>query len=299
MTTAVNAGWLEWKDGDRTQRTPLRAGLTLIGGVDGDIPCQASGSDQLQVWDDPPKLVLVGAGGLPRVGSREGSELTLEPGDVIRWHDSEFAFGCGGLARSDPYATEPAHPSSGGGDEAALEEFDLGSTGEQAALPRRVREAQPRSQNIVEAVAGIDEPSKPDAVAWARVKAGLFVELGIADPHVTRVWQQSIARGEFDANACTRDVLRVSHFPESDPRLVERCSRLERDLIMSPLQAGARGASRRAKRAAKGGLAFLVAQLAVMLVFTAILAVMLLVARIQWDFSVDALLDGFRALIPG
>ena len=45
MTTAMGAKWLEWREGDELRRTPLRAGLTLIGGSDADIPHPDSGQD--------------------------------------------------------------------------------------------------------------------------------------------------------------------------------------------------------------------------------------------------------------
>ena len=80
--------------------------------------------------------------------------------------------------------------------------------------------------------------------------------------------------------------------------MLERSGRLLRDLLMAPYQRGMKGAGRRARGAARSGLAFLLAQLIVLLVFTALIGVVLLVVRLRWGWSLDGFLDGLIELVP-
>jgi len=127
--------------------------------------------------------------------------------------------------------------------------------------------------------------------AWQRMRAGLLVELGIADRGATKRWQESVLAGEFDADACARDILGKSGVPGDDPRVLERTSRLERDLLMMPLQRGIKGASRRARGAARGGAAFLLANLIAILVYTLILVAIVMLLRVNNGFSLDGMID--------
>ena len=57
--------WLDISDALGTRREVLRDGLTRIGGGDAEIPLAGSGTDQLHVWDDPPRMLFIGAGSRP------------------------------------------------------------------------------------------------------------------------------------------------------------------------------------------------------------------------------------------
>ena len=282
----MGQGWIEWNEGGATRRVPLRAGLTLIGGRDADIDIPGTGEDQLHVWDDPPKVVLLGSGPLPSVGGRQGEELGLAPGDVIAWRGRELRY------------VVPAAPAATGADpfaEAHVEPIEL----EPGADPgRRAGQAAAAAAGLALGQPLVPGFGKSDSAAWSRIKAGLLVELGIADPQVARTWQAAIARGEFDVEVSTREILRSSHFPESDPRLVQRAGRLARDLMMAPVQSGARGAGRRLRGAAKGGAAFVAAQFIVVGLYTLLLLAALLLARISWGWSIDAFLDRVRGALP-
>jgi hypothetical protein len=147
-------------------------------------------------------------------------------------------------------------------------------------------------------------PSDPGAFAqlpaWRRIKAGMLVELDLADRQLARRWQTAVRQGEFDADACTRDLLGSpgdhSGVGDEDPRLMERSGRLLRDLLMAPVLRGARGASRRAREAARGGLAFIVAQFLVLSIYSVLVLVALLLVRVRWNASIDGFLDNIRGL---
>lgn len=132
-------------------------------------------------------------------------------------------------------------------------------------------------------------------VAWRRVKAGLTVELGVADKGVAKRWQDAVVRGEFEPEACARDLLGSgAPLTDDDPRLVERGGRLLRDLLMTPTMRGARGASRQVRAAARGGFAFAVSQFIVLSIYSLMILIALLMVRIKWQFSFDDFLDNLR-----
>ncbi len=135
-----------------------------------------------------------------------------------------------------------------------------------------------------------------ERVVWQRLQAGLLVELGLADGRVARRWQDAVVRGEFEPDACGRDILAASQSHAGDPRLLERSARLMRDLVMAPAQRGFAGARRQARRATRHGLAWVVSQLVVAAIFFLLAVLALFVIRVRWGWSVDAALDGFRAL---
>lgn len=127
--------------------------------------------------------------------------------------------------------------------------------------------------------------------AWTRVRAGMLVDLGLADARAQRRWQDAVLRGEFDADACARELIGESRLAADDPRLLERSARLLRDFLMTPLASGARGAVRRMRGAARSGTAFVVSQILVVLVYTAILGTMMVIARLKWGWSFDSFFD--------
>lgn len=131
---------------------------------------------------------------------------------------------------------------------------------------------------------------KSDPIAQ-RLRAGLLVELGFADSSVSRKWQQAVKDSTFDSVACAQEVLASSSVAANDPRLLERATRLQRDLIMTPLMRGSQGAARRARGAARKGLAAILAQLIVVGIYTAIIAAILFVLRLR-GFSLDGFIDG-------
>ncbi len=135
--------------------------------------------------------------------------------------------------------------------------------------------------------------------AWSRLRAGLLVELGLAGPQAARRWQEAILRSEFEPDSCARDLLASSNVPAGDPRLLERATRLQRDLIMSPLQRGLRGQARRVRSAASNWFAMALTQLLVLVVFMALFGVALFIVRVRWQWSVDAYLDRLAALLRG
>jgi hypothetical protein len=126
----------------------------------------------------------------------------------------------------------------------------------------------------------------------------MLFELGLADRAAARRWQEAVLRGEFDPDAAARELEQGASAVPGDPRLLERSGRLLRDLLMAPYQRGLRGAGRRVRGAARSGVAFLVAQVVIVLVFALLFAVVLLVVRLRWGWSVDGFLDRVLDLVP-
>lgn len=134
-------------------------------------------------------------------------------------------------------------------------------------------------------------PGAPGGAAWKYVKAGLLVEIGLAEDGAARSAQESVIARAFDPAAAAGEILRASGVSDGDPRLLERSSRLMRDLIMAPLQRGLPGARRRLRRAATSGFAWLLSQFIVVGTVMLLLAVALLASRARWKISIDGGLD--------
>lgn len=134
---------------------------------------------------------------------------------------------------------------------------------------------------------------------WRRVKAGLLVELGLADKGAARRAQDAVRSGSFDVDAAASELLATAAVDDGDPRLSERSARLARDLVMTPLQRGARGVARRTRQATRSGVAWLVTQVVVVGVVATMVFVALLVARYRWGLSVDEALDRTLSMLPG
>lgn len=246
--------WFDVTKGGAPRREVLEDGLTVIGGEDGGIPIPASGADRLHVWSEPPKLIFVGQGEGPRVNGLPVQEAELRSGDRIEWAGAELVYG------------EPEKV-------AALEEVPI-----PPPMPASSAATAP-------ADLGLDQD------AWDRVKAGILVEVGLADRGAAKRWQEAVKRNEFDPTACAREILSRSQVPLGDPKVRDRAGRLERDLLMQPLLRGVQGASRRVRTQAKGGAAFLISQAMAIGVYTVLVVVAAILARMQWDWSFDEHID--------
>lgn len=250
--------WIEITDANGTRREPLRAGLTRVGAGDAEVVLSGAGADELHVWDDPPRAVFVGAGPQPRCAGAPFAERGLVAGDRIEWAGALLRIGEG--------------PAS----EASLEEIVEPARAPAAPGP------------------GADAPSAGERGegerTLARLRAGLLVDLGLTDPSVVKRWQRAVVDGSFDPDLCAGAVAAASRAGADDSRMVERAGRLLRDFVMAPTTRGARGASRRVRQAARGGVAFVVAQGLALLVYSVIVLVALLLLRVR-DVSLDGFLD--------
>jgi len=254
------AAWLQVDRGDGPRKVALDGGLTLVGGEEGELRVPGSGGDRMHVWDRPPKVLFVGDGERPQVNGAPLEEAALANGDTIHWRGVRFVFGL---------------------PEAVLEELP-------PVAPTPARPA------AVPAAAGLGTD-----VVSRRLRAGMLVELGLADRAVAKRWQDAVVRGEFEPDACAREILAAGDLAPDDPQLVQRSGRLLRDLLMAPRQRGVRGAGLRARRAARTGLAYLISQLVVIAIFSLIVLAALFAVRVRWGWSVDAFLDGIRAMFGG
>ncbi|MCH2102801.1 MAG: hypothetical protein MK297_02185 [Planctomycetes bacterium] len=145
-------------------------------------------------------------------------------------------------------------------------------------------------------VQAVPEPARPAPVgggaAWERVRAGMIVELGLADKALVRTWQDSVIRGDFAPDACAGDLSRGIDVDHDDPRLIERSGRLLRDFLMASTMSGAGGARRKVRQAGKKGAAIIVSQLFVLLVYTLIILVVMALLHAKWpETFFDPLFD--------
>lgn len=260
--------WIDVEGPAGSRRETLRPGLTVVGGQGADVDVGVEGGDALHFWSDPPKAVFIGEGAGPLVEGQPFEERPLADGDLVSWRGRTLRFGC----RNDraplqeiPVDGPVAAPAAGAASPAA------------PAMPAGAVEAGEQQ-------------------AWRRLQAGMLVETGLADKAVARKWQDAVVRGEFDADAATRELLAAGLPPATHERLLDRSRVLLRDLLMAPTTRGARGAGRKARQAARGGLAFLVSQLVVLGVYSLMVLVALFVLRVRWDWSVDGLIDRIRGL---
>jgi hypothetical protein len=237
-------------------RFDLKAGLTVLGGPRPDVAVAGSGNDCVHLWSSPPKLIYVGADDPPRVNGQPATELSLHFGDRLEWRGLVATFGC-----------EPAHER--------LEE-----------IPAHW-ENPAQAANAPAVQGGSSAPS--GLSAWPLVKAGLAAELALGDADAIKRWQDAASRGEFDAQAASREILATtSGLGDDDPRLKDRCLRLMRDLLMAPVT---KRQPRQATKNSFGCLAILVTQVLTVLLITLIVIAALLVARTRYGQSIDALLD--------
>ncbi len=238
-------------------RFELKPGLTMLGGARADIPVPGSGGDCVHLWSDPPKLIFVGAGDPPRVNGHVAMEDTLHDGDHIEWRGLVATFGCDGG-------------------------------------PPRLQEL-PADWHAPEVVAG--EPSTADprtlaggAAEWRWLKAGIAAELALADREVIKRWQSAATRGEFNAEAASKELLASApELAERDPRLSERCSRLMRELLMSSVSK--RPTRQESAKPGRPGCGFFLGQLIILPLVALIVIAGMLVARTRFGQSIDGLLD--------
>lgn len=141
--------------------------------------------------------------------------------------------------------------------------------------------------------AGRGVTSNPDEEkVRRRLIAGLLVETGLADKSAAKRWREAVLSGSWDADACASEI--VASAPPSaysEQKLQERAARLERDLLMAAHMRGVRGASRRVRGATRSATAFMVANIVAILVYSAVIAALLIIARIGYDWSIDGLID--------
>jgi len=129
----------------------------------------------------------------------------------------------------------------------------------------------------------------------------MLVEQGLGDKEVTKRWQALVRSGDFDPDRCASELLEAGPTKpaEAQSKLLLRSARLERDLLMTPLMTGVSGASRKARGAARTGVAALVTQLIVVSIYSVLVFLFLLVLSfkgVHFDLFFQSLLDLIPAL---
>lgn len=124
-----------------------------------------------------------------------------------------------------------------------------------------------------------------------RVAAGALCEAGMVDRKALVRWQEAVAAGRFQPDACAAELL-PAELPSGVPeRLLDRGGTLLRDFLMASRLRGVRGAARRVREKTRSALAFVVVQVGVLVVFALILAAIMLVLRMHRGVSFDAWID--------
>jgi hypothetical protein len=249
--------WLTIRSSGEERRVPLDRSVIRIGGAGCDVVTPGVTVGQLHVWTQPPKAVRVGGGPELFVAGRRVDEALLEPGVVAVWGELELSVG--GVA-------------------SVLEELP----------PEPEVAAAARSPRGPAAGGGLGPNAQR---VHDRLEAGLLVELGLANKDVTKRWQASVVQGEWDADACAREVLDRREVGAEDPRLLERAGRLQRDLVMASFQRGLRKAGRSVRGAARHGSAIVLANIIAFLCFSLIIVAVAFLLRVRWDVSLDGYID--------
>ena len=106
-------------------------------------------------------------------------------------------------------------------------------------------------------------------------------------------------RSEFDPAAAARELLSGAKAQADDPRVIARATQLERDLLMSGQMRGVKGAARTARVKTKSGLAYVLANLIAITAYSAVLAVILILVRVNYGTSFDAAIDSVQRFFGG
>ncbi|MDA1264522.1 MAG: hypothetical protein O2816_05510, partial [Planctomycetota bacterium] len=126
-----------------------------------------------------------------------------------------------------------------------------------------------------------------------RLHAGVLADLQLANKKGAKRWQEAVMRGEFDPDACARDLIDGGVPDPDDPRVLERAGRLQRDLLMMPFQRGMRGAGRRARMNTRKGMAYVLANVIAITVYSLVLVAIMILVRVNYGFSFDTVIDSF------
>ena len=127
----------------------------------------------------------------------------------------------------------------------------------------------------------------PDAAAWRRVRAGLLVEDGQVPAAVVQRWKAAARDPEFDADGCADEVLALVREESVDARVEARSTALLRELLIA---SAARGRSARIRRRTRSGIARLVYQVYMLVVWSGLALVAALLLRMR-GVGFDAMLD--------
>jgi hypothetical protein len=268
-------GSIDIKGGGSLGRIPW-TDRVRVGGEGCEVLAKDAEGDELHLWADPARLVLAGSRTTPLVNGRAVVECELEDGDTIQWQ--------GMLIVVHPPEAEQVHeiPAKEGAQVGAAKR--LGDT-PKAPAPARTPDPSLRQLEL------------QDLPAARRILAGIAAEMGSGDRAAIKRWQAAVLRGEWDADACARDVL--AGVDLESKALCERSGRIQRDLLMASFQRGVRGASRKVRGAARGGSAFLVANLVAVLVYSLLIGTLLVLGRARWQWSLDGTIDDVLKYLSG
>ncbi len=139
-------------------------------------------------------------------------------------------------------------------------------------------------------------PSPGEQQAWLRLRAGLLVDLGLADRRTVKRWQKEVLGGQLDHDLCAREI--NQGVLRGDGRLADRAGRLMRDFLMASKLKGLSGAARGTRGAVRSFFSMLIAQFVAIGIYSLILmGCMIFIHRGGTSF--DALFDAILGFFQG
>lgn len=254
--------WVDVTADGRTVRHALKEGLTRLGGSGCDVPVPGA-RDELHLWSDPPKVIHAGQSDRPLLDGRAFQEAHLEPGASLQWGPAVLVYGREEAVVVEETAEEEELPAAPGPRPAGGTGGGTGGGGD---------------------------------TFQHRLLAGILADLRLVNRREVKRWQDAVVRGQFDPDACARELVTADAPGPDDPRVLERAGRLQRDLLMMPLQRGVRGTGRRARAATRKGTAYVLANLVAISIYSLVLVAIMILVRLNYDFSFDRVIDGILDL---
>jgi len=136
--------------------------------------------------------------------------------------------------------------------------------------------------------------------ATRRLLAGLCIEANLADRKIVNRWQASVKDGSFDPDACAAEILEQDGpAAEQNSQILARAGGLERDFLMMSQQTGIKGATRRAKRAGKGFMAYALANLIAIGAYSLGGGALMVLLRYHYKWSYDGIIDKAVGWVEG
>ncbi len=176
--------------------------------------------------------------------------------------------------------------------------IDAGREGQGESAREGGSAAELHELDVAAEVLGPHLSAPDERAAWERVLAGLWLERGAVQEALLERWRRAVLEDAFDAGRCSQEIL-AARDPSADSGWIpERTGRLLRDFLMSEAM---RATTRRARVAAKRGLAFVVAQIAVLALFCLVGFLFLIVLRLKGvslDVGLDRLLERILSWLP-
>ena len=283
---------LEIEDSGGRRRAALTGPLRLAA-EGGDLPLSGAGAGELQLAPGRAEWLASapeGHAAPPQLNGRPWTGAhSLVDGDRIEWGAVQLVYRAGAEVLS----------GSGMAELEELELVNLPDPEQPGAVDPVPIDSGPIDSGPIDSGPGQPAVRRTSRErAWRRVWSGLLVEQQLVAKQAARTVQEEVRRREFDADAGADLILAAQREAEADQRILDRARALQRDLLMAPLNTGARRAVRRVRNRARSGLAYLTAQFLTLSVYSFLVLIALVLLRHR-GVDLNGLLDGLLGLFGG